>query len=64
MFSSTAPFFTTTGSYFGASVCHCAGLPRNASTSARWLRCRPRRRIDDSRAGLLVLQVSTRNPFG
>src|SRR6267143_2209019 len=64
MFSSTAPLFTATGSYFGASACHCAGLPRNASTSARWLRCLPRRKIDDSRAALLVLQVSTRNPFG
>ena len=55
---------TTNRSYFGASACHCAGLPRSASTSPLCVFCIGRRRIDDSRAGLLVLQVSTRKPFG
>jgi hypothetical protein len=64
MFSSTAPDFVSTKSKSLAAACHCAGLPRSASTSPRWDSCRGNLRMDESRAGLLVLQVSTRKPFG
>ena len=64
MFSSTGPSSTRTGSNSGAIACHCAGLPRMRPTKPRCEDSKPRRRIAESRVGLLVLHVRTRCPFG
>src|SRR5881409_314857 len=63
MFSKMGPSLTRTDVYLAAWDSQTRGLPRNSLTSCRCSVCMERRRMEESRAGLLVLQVRTRKPF-
>src|SRR5437016_1073749 len=56
-FSNIGPVSTATGLYFEASDCQILGLPRNCSTRPRCAGWMGSRKIEESREGLLVLQV-------